>query len=65
MPHKIDLLLDCGHIIYEDLEAAIFTPETGEKRECSIHKEVRTVQRVGVPFWTDDEKEQEKEKEKK
>ena len=57
MKHNVDLLLSCGHIIHEPLEATIFLPNVGEERHCTRHKRAVIISKVGTPFWVEDENE--------
>ena len=57
--HEVDLLLSCTCVIFERIEAAVFTPNKGEARRCSKHNKDVTVIKVGYPYRIDvpDEKE--------
>lgn len=56
MPHhEVDLLLSCGCIAIEQIEAAIFLPSSGEARHCIKHKQDVIITRVGQPYWVEDE----------
>lgn len=59
MHHEIDLLLKCKDIYIEPIEAAVFIPQIGEHRFCKKHGEQEVV-KVGIPYWIDKEKENEK-----
>lgn len=51
--HMVDLLLNCGHINVEAVEAAIYVPNVGEKRTCTTCQKETTIKRVGHPYWLD------------
>lgn len=52
--HEIDLLLECGHIMVERIEATIFQPLQGEKRICPIDGKDTKISKVGTPYWMED-----------
>lgn len=57
MNHEVDLLLSCGCIMLQRIEAVIFLPTAGEVRHCIKHNRDATILKVGQPYWVNDEKE--------
>lgn len=53
--HEVDLLLECGHVVFETIEAAIFAPSPGELRSCPKCKAARLIKKVGRPYRVDHE----------
>jgi hypothetical protein len=58
MAHEVDLLLSCGCIKLERIEAAIYLPSKGEWRHCFKHDKSVTISRVGNPYHVDETKEE-------
>lgn len=56
--HAVDMLLTCGCIQVEPIEAAIFIPSVGDARTCDRHRTVQRIQRVGGAYWLDLEEDQ-------
>jgi hypothetical protein len=59
MAHEVDLLLSCGCISLERIEAAIYLPHKGDIRFCTKHDRGVFIKRVGNPYYVDDKKEDE------
>lgn len=53
--HRIDLLLQCGHVLQEPIEAAIYTPKEGESRTCPRCKQQTIILKIGSMYWVDEE----------
>lgn len=53
--HQIDLLLTCGHINVEPIEAVIFAPRPGDERICNQCGKKGQIQKVGQAYWMDAE----------
>ena len=53
--HEVDLLLSCGCIVLERIEAAIYLPNKGEDRWCMRHDRGVFIKRVGNPYHVDDD----------
>lgn len=53
--HRVDLLLDCGHVKSEAIEAAVYLPREGEERTCATCHKVRNISKVGSMYWIDKE----------
>jgi hypothetical protein len=49
--HQVDLLLDCGHVANERIEAAIFAPMPGETRVCPKCGKVSVISKVSSPYY--------------
>lgn len=54
MAHEVDLLLSCGCIKLERIEAAIYLPNKGENRWCKNHEKGVYIARVGNPYHVND-----------
>lgn len=57
MAHEVDLLLTCGCIRLEKLEAAIYLPSIGDVRMCLKHERAVSIAKVGNPYHIDEHKE--------
>ena len=55
--HEVDYLLSCNHINVERIEAAIFIPAIGEKMKCIICNTIQIIEKMGVPYWIDQDSE--------
>lgn len=55
MAHEVDLLLSCGCIKLERIEAAIYLPHKEEHRICNKHNRDVLIVRVGNPYHVNDE----------
>lgn len=60
MAHEVDLLLSCGCVTYERIEAVIYLPDKGEQRYCPKHRISVTITRVGSPYHVDEKENQKK-----
>lgn len=58
MSHEVDLLLTCGCIRLEKLEAAIYLPQVGDIRMCLKHQKAVMIAKVGNPYHIDEKTEE-------
>ena len=58
MAHEVDLLLSCGCIKLERIEAAIYLPNRNDDRVCAKHNRAVKVYKVGNPYHVNDEPEE-------
>lgn len=59
MAHEVDLLLSCGCIRLERIEAAIYLPRKEEHRICKKHNKDVLIVKVGYPYHVKEDKEEE------
>lgn len=57
MAHEVDLLLSCGCILLERIEAVIYIPHKNENRWCMKHDKGVYIVKVGNPYHVNDKKE--------
>lgn len=58
MEHEVDLLLSCGCIKLERIEAVIYLPHTGDDRYCKRHDKAVKISKVGNPYYVNNNKEE-------
>lgn len=54
MAHEVDLLLSCGCIRLERIEAAIYLPHREDVRMCTKHGIAVRIVKVGNPYHVND-----------